>query len=58
MLIIKQDATGGRTITWPSSVKWPSGVAPELSKDPYAIDVVTLYYDGEVYLGSGMLDFK
>jgi len=58
MLIIKQDAAGSRTVTWPSSVKWPSGIAPELSTEPYAIDVISLYYDGEYYLGSCMLDFK
>jgi hypothetical protein len=27
-LTLKQDATGGRTITWPSSVRWPGGSPP------------------------------
>jgi len=31
-LVLTQDATGGRTITWPSSVKWPEG----LSQQPWA----------------------
>lgn len=29
--VITQDATGGRSMTWPGSVKWPGGVAPTLS---------------------------
>lgn len=58
MLILKQDSTGSRVITWPSSVKWPSGIAPELSSGANAIDVVSFYYDGESYLGSVMFDFK
>jgi hypothetical protein len=30
-LELRQDTTGGRTVTWPSSVRWPGGVAPTLS---------------------------
>lgn len=30
-LIIVEDATGGRTITWPASVKWPNATAPTWS---------------------------
>lgn len=29
-LILTQDTTGGRTVTWPSSVKWPQDSAPTL----------------------------
>lgn len=28
---LQQDATGGRTVTWFSTIKWPDGVAPTLS---------------------------
>lgn len=28
---LTQDATGGRTVTWPAVVKWPGGVAPIMS---------------------------
>lgn len=28
VLILQQDGTGGRTITWPSSVRWPAGTTP------------------------------
>lgn len=30
-LLVKQDGTGSRTITWPASVKWPAGSAPTLT---------------------------
>jgi hypothetical protein len=30
-LFLTQDATGGRTITWPASVKWSGGTPPSLS---------------------------
>ena len=30
-LILTQDATGGRTITFPAAVKWSGGTAPTLS---------------------------
>jgi hypothetical protein len=30
-LVIEQDATGGRSISWPSSVEWDGGSSPSLS---------------------------
>lgn len=41
-LVIKQDATGGRTIGWPTGTKWPNGVAPVLTTTANATNVVTL----------------
>lgn len=41
-LILKQDATGGRTVTFPASVNWSGGTAPTLSTDPNAVDVLKL----------------
>lgn len=58
MLIVKQDATGGHTVTWPAAVKWPGGIAPTLTSAANAIDVFTLYYDGEDYLGNASYDFR
>lgn len=51
LLKLVQDATGGRTVTWPSSAKW-SGGAPTLSIAPAAIDIVSCYFDGMFYLCS------
>jgi hypothetical protein len=41
-LYCKQDAVGGRVITWPASVKWPGGIAPTLTAAANAIDLVVL----------------
>lgn len=38
-LYVKQDATGGRTVTWPASVRW-SGGAPVLSTAANALDAL------------------
>lgn len=37
-----QDATGGRGISWPASVKFPQGVLPVPSTTPNAIDIFVL----------------
>lgn len=37
-LVLKQDATGSRTATWPASVKWSGGVAPTLTGTANAVD--------------------
>lgn len=42
-LILKQDATGGRTVTWPPTVDWGGGSAPTLSTAGDADDIVTLF---------------
>lgn len=45
VLSIEADGTP-RTITWPASVKWPSGVAPTLTSTAGKVDTLTLYtYD-------------
>jgi len=56
-LIINQDSTGGRTITWPSSVTWAGGIAPALTADANGTDVVSFIYQGTKYLGSAKLNF-
>ena len=39
-LYLTQDGTGGRTVTWPASVRWAGGVAPTLSTGAGALDIV------------------
>lgn len=34
-----QDGTGGRTVTWWSTIKWPGGSAPTLSTGANRVDV-------------------
>lgn len=58
LLRIVQNATGGWEVTWPASVKWQGGSAPELSEDANAIDIVSFYYDGTNYYGVASLDFS
>ena len=49
-LVLTQDATGSRTITWPASVKW-SGGAPTLSTAAASVDriVLTTYNGGTTW---------
>lgn len=50
-LILKQDSTGGRTVSWPSgTVRWPSGTAPTLSA-LNKTDVISFLADGTYWLG-------
>lgn len=41
---ITQDATGGRTMTWPTSFKWPGGTAGVLSTPANDVDLVVATY--------------
>ena len=41
-LILRQDGTGSRTVTWPGSVTWLSGAAPYLYPSASAVSIVTL----------------
>lgn len=52
-LVLRQDATGTRTVTWPASVKWAAGAAPTLSTAGSAIDVISLLSvdDGTTWFG-------
>ena len=51
-LVLTQDGTGGRTATWPGSVKW-SGGAPTLTATAGAVDrlVFTTYDGGTTWYG-------
>jgi len=41
---ITQDGTGGRSMTWPTSFKWPSGANKTLSTSANAVDLVVATY--------------
>ena len=41
-LILRQDATGSRTVTWPGSVTWISGAVPTLHTAASSVDIVQL----------------
>lgn len=56
LLILRQDATGSRTVTWPSSVRWPGG-PPQTGGQPANVltttanktDYLMFFYDGVSY---------
>jgi len=52
-LILRQDGTGSRTVTWPASVDWASATAPTLTTDASAVDVLTFMTvdGGTIWLG-------
>lgn len=51
-LLIKQDATGNRTVTWPSNVVWPNGTAPTITPGINKTDKLVFTTDGNNWLGS------
>ena len=53
-LIIKQDATGARTVTWPAFVHWPgssqqNNVVATLTTTANSKDYLAFFYDGAAY---------
>ena len=50
-LIVKQDGTGSRTITWPSSVKWPASTAPTITATASKADIFDFESDGTNWFG-------
>lgn len=53
-LVVQQDSTGGRTITWPASAKWPGALLPPATTTANAVDVWNFitYDGGSTYLGT------
>ena len=49
-IIITQDVTGARTITWPT-IHWAGKTVPTLTGTANSVDVLTLTYDGAKYIG-------
>lgn len=43
VLVLDQDATGSRTVTWPASVRWAGGSAPTLTTTASKRDVIHFY---------------
>jgi len=53
VLIITQDATGGRSIGWPAGVRWPGGATPTPVTTANRVTVYTLTpYSSTILLGS------
>jgi len=56
-LIVKQDATGSRIVTYATTVKWSAGAAPTLSTAANATDIVSFIYDGTTLFGTALKGF-
>lgn len=50
-LVLTQDTTGGRTITWPVGVKWPDGIVQQPAGGPSTTSVFHLLWTGTQWLG-------
>lgn len=48
-VVLIQDATGSRTITWPAAFKFSGGTAPTLTTTAASRDIFTFWYDGTNY---------
>jgi len=51
ILLLKQDATGSRTVTW-STVKWPAGTAPTITATASKQDIFSFVADGTNWYGA------
>lgn len=51
-LLLKQDGTGSRTVTWPASVKWPASTAPTITATASKMDKYVFVADGTNWVGS------
>jgi hypothetical protein len=51
-LLLKQDGTGGRTVTWPAAVKWPGATAPTITSTASRLDKYVFTADGTNWYGS------
>lgn len=58
-LVVKQDATGNRTISNLAALaSWPGGTAPTLSTGASAVDILTFISDGTNLYGTSQLNFS
>ncbi|MCX6355501.1 MAG: hypothetical protein NTZ78_11465 [Candidatus Aureabacteria bacterium] len=46
ILMLKQDAFGSRTVSWPDSVRWSGGTPPVLTATPNKSDYLGFIYNG------------
>lgn len=51
IIMLKQDATGGRSVTW-STVKYPGGTAPTITATASKQDIFSFFADGTNWYGT------
>lgn len=52
ILLLRQDGTGSRTVTWPAAVKWPGGTAPTITTTASRQDIFSFVSDGTNWFGA------
>ncbi len=57
ILIVRQDATGSRTLTFGAAFRWPNGTAPTLSTAAGATDIISFVSDGTNLYGVAQKGF-
>lgn len=53
VLIMNQDTSGSRIVSWPLDVVWSGNVVPVLTNVAEGQDLVAFYFDGTHYIGAG-----
>lgn len=52
LVILKQDASGSRTVTWWSGIVWAGATVPTITTTASRYDIFAFVYDGTRYFGS------
>lgn len=52
IVLLRQDATGSRTVTWPAALKWPAGTAPTITATASKQDIFSFIADGTNWYGA------
>lgn len=52
VIILKQDGSGSRTVTWWADIKWTYATAPTLTTTASRTDIIAFFYDGTNYYGT------
>jgi hypothetical protein len=52
LLMLRQDGTGSRTVTYPAAVKWPASTAPTITATASRQDIFSFVSDGTNWYGA------
>lgn len=56
-IMVRISNSGGQTINWPSSVKWPGGTAPSFAAAGTHLAILVTDDGGTTWRGNGLLSF-
>ena len=55
---VTQDGTGGHAMSWGTAYKWADGLAPTITTQANAVDLLVFYSDGATMYGSQQRNFS